>query len=272
MEENVIESNQAEPQEATEVVEPAANAEDQSVQDVWAEDFDMNDDNNTAEQPQKEVADTEPSEEPAVELEYKTEGLGDLDAPLVVKRKGKLYDLTDMDQIRNLVEKGLDSTIKNQELADMRRELEKERNPDITDKELNTLDTNAEIETIAEKIASSDYADAFKGIVSVLPSNTVDQLRSDPRMLEGLRVDTESGLAAKIMPLAEKYMAIEGLDFMEAYIKGGNEINKSAQSRSQSIDKLTAVPKTHNNVEVKQKDIWEMTDSEYNALMSSERR
>ncbi len=235
---------------------------------AWDEDFDTTE--LPTEEPQEE-AQAEPQEK-AVDLNYVTEGLSPLDNPLVVKRKGKLYDLTDMDQIRNLVEKGLDSTIKNQELAELRRELELTKNPDITEQELSQLDTSAEVEHIAEKIASSNYVEDFKTFIDILPGVVTDQLRGDPQMLEGLRQDVESGLAGKILPGMQRLMDVDNLTFKEAYMKSGSEVMKSKQSRSQAIDKLTAAPTRGSIPEVKSKDIWDLDDSEYRALMDTERR
>ncbi len=264
MEDTMIDSESTGEQEVVTTEPTVDNSENQG--DVWAEEFDVND------EPKEEVVKaTEPVEE-STEAEYVTEGLGDLDKPIVIKYKGKTFDIANMDQIRDLMERGMGATQKLQELAEMRKELHKEQNPDMTEQELSNIDTSVEVESIAQKIANSKYVDAFKGIVETLPDDVTDKLRSDPRMLEGLRVDTESGLAQKIIPLAERYMAIEGLSFMEAYIKGGNEVNQSAKSRSQSIDKLTAVPKSTGNVEVKQKDVWDISDSEFRSLMDSERR
>ena len=266
-----MENNLNEPSVSTEIgssnTEPTVDDTGVQPTDVWAEDFD------TSGEVPTEAKESE--DEPVVDdvqPEYRTEGLGDLDAPLVVKRKGKLYDLTNLDEIRNLVEKGLDSTIKNQELADLRRELAKEQNPDITDEELSNVDTVNEIESIAQEISSSSYVDDFKSIVETLPNSVVDQLRSDPKMLRGFSVDMKSGFAQKIMPIADRYMNIDGLSFQEAYMKAGSEVMDKQDVKSDRITKLTSQPGTVDNVQVKQKDVWSMSDDEYKSLMSSERR
>ena len=252
--------------ETVDTVEPSA--EDTGVQvDVWDEKFDVTD------MPKEEVQETEPVKEVTEELsEYKVSGLGALDKPLVIKRKGKLYDMTDLDQIRNLVEKGLDSTVKNQELADMRRELLKEQNPDISEQELKQVDTNNEVERVAQNIMNSSYAEAFQGVVGSLPDSVTEQLRGDPRMLQGLSVDVESGLAMKIMPQVDRLMNVDGMSFKEAYMIAGKSVMDKQEVRTGKLDKLVSQPTTQNNVVAETKDIWSMSDSEFQGLMDTERR
>lgn len=265
--------------EETDLIDPTATVNDEVTetahteadttgnQDIWSEDFDPNAPD-TPDEPQEQEQDEESAEKP----EYKTKGLGKLDKPLVVKRKGKLYDLTDLDQIRDLVERGLDSTIKNQELAKLRRELLQAKNPDATAEELDSVSKEHEVEQVAQKILNSSYAEDFKQLASQLPEQVTQQMRSDPRMLEAFSVDVESGLAQKIMPKAQRYMDIDGLDFKEAYLKAGGELMQSEQRRSESVDRLTAVPKSTGNVETKERSIWDIPDDEFQALMATERR
>ncbi len=263
----VIEPEATNDQSESEVV----NTGDQNVSDVWQEDgFD-----NTE---TMEVQSDKPTDEVPTEtvdentLEYVTEGLSPLDSPLVVKRHGKLYDLTDMNQIRDLVERGLDSTVKNQELADMRRELQKERNPDVSEQELDNLGVTGEVEGISQEILNSSYADSFKGVVNGLPENTLDELKSNPNMLRGLSQDVKSGLAQKIMPNVNRYMDVDGMSFKEAYMKSGQEVMSKQNNVSKSMNKLISEPKTSNNIEVKEKSIWDIEDSEFRSLMDTQRR
>ncbi len=266
MEQAIIESEAVESQEVTEVTAPATVNEDEST-DVWAEDF------NTEDVPAETIDEpvVEPKETTDKLPDYITQGLGDLDEPIVVKVNGKIYDIKDKDQIRDLMERGFNATQKLQELADLRRELEQTKNPDITEQELSNLDTSAKVEQIAEKIASSSYVEDFRSFIDILPGTVTDQLRGDPQMLEGLRQDVESGLANKILPTLQRYMDVDNLTFKEAYMKSGSEVMKSQQSRSQAIDKLTAAPRTGSVPEVQSKSIWSMSDSEYKSLMDSER-
>ncbi len=253
--------------ETTEVVEPTtADTTENQPQDAWSEDFD------TADIPNEESTPKPVDEPEEVQPEYKTEGLGALDTPLVVKRKGKLYDLTDLDQIRDLVERGLDSTVKNQELADMRRELLKEQNPDMTNDQLTQADTDNEVEHIAQTIMNSTYADDFKDVITALPQSEVDRFRSDPKLLEGLRVDVASGFAKQIMPQVDRLINVDGMSFEEAYFTAGKALHDKQEVKQSRIDKLTAQPDTNNNVQVKQQSIWDIPDNEFRSLMDTERR
>jgi len=270
MSEEMIDSTSAESQETTTVVEPAADTENQTV-DYWNEDAPLDED--TPEEPTVAQED-EQQEESAVDKipEYITEGLGSLEEPIVIKYKGKIFDIADKDKIRDLMERGMGATVKNQELADMKRDMLKQQNPEMTDTEISNIESSTEVEAIAQKITGSSYVDAFKDVITGLPDDITSQLRSDPRMLEGLRVDVESGLATKIMKHADRFMALDGMSFQEAYMKGGKMIADSAKTREDTIAKLTSSPDTNNNVRVEKQDVWSMSDADYKALMSTERR
>jgi len=265
----MIASEPAEQQEVHDT-EPAA-AEENQTHDYWSEDFDKTD--APADAPVEEVETTEPSEEPADERpEYITKGLGSLDRPVVLKRKGKLYDISDLDQLRDLAERGLDATSKLQEVAELKKELLKAQNPDVSEQELQNINVETEVETIAQSIVNSPIAEDFKSVITELPEEVVNTLRSDPQMLKGLKLDVESGLAQKVMPSVRRYMDIEGLDFRSAYLKAGSEVVESAKRRDTAVTQLTSAPTKTGNVEVKEKDIWDIDDNEFRALMASERR
>ncbi len=263
----VTDSNVTDVQEVVESTEPVAATEESQVNtnDAWSEDFDMD---------SEPTMDTVEAVEPKVEAspEYITEGLGDLDKPIVVKVNGKIYDIKDKDQIRNLMEKGFNATQKLQEVAELRRELEQYKNPEATVEQLDAIGDNAEIESISQSILNSSYADSFKDSVGELPEGTLNELRTSPRMLKGLSVDFESGLAQKIMPMVGKLMDIESMSFQEAYTTAGRQVMSKQDKVSNSVNKLVAEPRTSNNVEVKQDGIWDMSDSDFNALMDTERR
>lgn len=273
MEDNtIIDQTPAESQEVAQTTTGPAADERNETQDAWSEEaFDM-----SVDAPDEgPVLTDEPKEEPQTDNvpgEYITEGLGSFEEPLVIKYKGKLFDISDKDQARDLMERGMGATQKLQELADLKRQMLQDQNPDMSQQELNTATTQQDVETIAEKITASPYVNDFKSIVSALPDDTVNALRTDPRMLEGLRQDTESGLAQKIMKHAERYMAIDGLSFQEAYIKGGKQVVQSQHKGQEQVDRLTSEPRTSNNVKVEQKSVWDISDDEFKQIMSTERR
>ncbi len=261
--------------DSTEVIADSndTNVESQTPDnvDVWDENFSVEDG-----EPTQEVQETEPVKEPATiedAHEYITEGLGDLDKPLVVKVKGKVYDLKSMDQIRDLVEKGFMATQKTQQLAELKRELMKEQNPDITNEDMALQETEDAVERISQEILNSDIAEDFKGVISSIPTSDREQFRQDPNLLGMLQVDVKNGLTKKIMPSVERYMALENMSFREAYGLSAKNYYDSMQMKDNRVKTLTSVPDNTSSVtKTEKQDIWDMSDKEYRSLMSTERR
>jgi len=259
--------------------EPEIQETDNSkTKDPWNEDFNVEENMPEVEGQEEVSEDTEPADEkPADMPEYITEGLGELDNPLVVKVKGKVYDLKNLDQIRDLVERGFVSTQKMQELAELKRELLSKENPELTNDELdetvNSQEVNKEIERISTEILNSNMADDFRGVLSSIPEADVDMFRNDPRMLDGLRHDVQSGLAGKIMPKVERLMVVDGMSFQEAYVEAGKAVNDSNNRAQTNMDRLSSGGSGSSAViEAKQKDIWSMSDSEFRALSDTVRQ
>ena len=80
------------------------------------------------------------------------------------------------------------------------------------------------VETVANEILQSAYAEDFKSGLEMIPNDIRNQLSNDPRLLSDFAGDYESGIAQKIMPEAEKLMAIKGLDFFTAYMTAGQSL------------------------------------------------
>ena len=270
--------------ESTEVIADSNDTEieSQNIQDetndnsgVWDEEFDVND----GEPSEESVESDEPNKEPEntdSEPEYITAGLGDLEKPIVIKYKGKKFDITSKDQIRDLMERGMGATQKLQELAEMRKELALKDNPELTDEQLQESETNESVERISQEILDSDIADDFKQVLSVLPEQELGKFRTNPKMLQALQHDVASGLAQQLMPEVEKRMALENMSFDEAYMAVGIELmesNGNGQVRDNKARKLGSIPSATTSImESKPKDIWDLDDKEYKSLMDTERR
>ncbi len=262
--------------ETVEAVEPSA--ENDGVQnDPWDEDFD------TTEIPREETTEVvEPNEETVTneQPEYITKGLGDLAEPIVVKVNGKIYDIKDKDQIRDLMERGFNATQKLQELAQSKRELLKEKNPDITEQELDSVDVNNEVEQISSEILNSPNVEEFKNVFAAMPEEALNQFRSNPGMLRGLKVDIDSGFVGHIMPSIQRYMDIDGMGFQEAYMTAGQEYHEGKNQRQQKENKVNANRELLSNApsnssavaSSESKDIWEISDSDYKSLMNNVRQ
>ena len=261
MEETMMDSATVAEQEVTTTEPESTEVAENQPKDYWSEEFDAQAEPEIESDKDEQPKDAEEDKTTDVDnLEYVTSGLGELDKPIVIKYKGNLYDIKDKDQMRDLMERGMGATKKLQELAEMRKELEKQKNPEISEQELDNLDVTTEVEAISQKILESNYAEDFKGIVSKLPTDIVERMRKDPKMLEGLRIDTESGLAQKIMSKAQRYMDIDGIGFVEAYKRGGQELMSKQKDVSSRKTKLVSEPRPSNNIEVKEKSIWDIDD------------
>jgi hypothetical protein len=199
-----------------------------------------------------------------------------LDDPIVVKVDGTVYELDSLDEIRNLIERGTGVTRKYQKLAADRKALEEQlaalgQEPNVT----SDNPVEDDVETIANDILASSYADAFTADVQQLDAQTKEVLASDPQMLKGLAIDYESGFAQKIMPNVHKYMKINGMSFEDAYFEAGKSYQSDTEKKTNNAAKakmLNAQPKTVSKAssnELGRKSIDAMSDAEFNAYFAN---
>ncbi len=240
----------------------------------------------------------------AKDADYVTNGLGELETAVVLKRKGKLFDIKSIDELRNLAEKGLDSTIKNQEISghrdvidtieangismddinllaniksgsfDALQQLQSAygANDNAEVQDMTTTSTESRIEAIAQTVMSSNYADDFKSVVSIIDSGTMEKFRKSPEALEMLRQDVESGRAKSFLPDVERAMAVDGLTFVQAYKKIGDARSASNTQRKEKAKSLGSAPRAAgSNTAPKPSGAWEMSSDDFNRLMSKQR-
>ena len=198
-----------------------------------------------------------------------------LDDPMIIKVDGQVYELDSIDEIRNLVERGTGVTKKFQQLAEDRKALEKQLEELGQTPNVETVDDTAdEVESIAQAILDSDYADNFTLDMKALDDGTKQLLGSNPEMLKGLSIDYESGLAQKIMPQVHKFMNVDGLSFEDAYVKAGRSYQSNTERQTQAKPKanmLKAEPKVGSKVsgELGRAAIDGMSDKEFNAYFAN---
>jgi len=266
-------------------------SEQPKVVDFWDENFNVTDGVNPTEQP---AADAEPGKtvtEPqsdntdytelyAKQLDGETDK--QLDNPILLKHKGKVIDITSAKELRDLAERGLGSTAKYQEMAEQRKMLDGITSEDIDmlrkfkagdQTVLNELATpresnqENEIDTVAQTILDSSYADDFKGLVGNLSAPDKTLISTDPRVLRGLQIDFESGTAQKLMPLVERYMTVKGLPFIEAYTTAGKEMFSG--SREKAGEQLVSQPSATSSVTTTpEQDAWAMDTASFNKIMN----
>ena len=213
-----------------------------------------------------------------------------LDKPILVKYKGKVVDIDNVNELKDMAEKAIAATVKLQEAAELRKQFEGITPEDLellrrfksgdesvvaelaTPRE--TVDTTAdEVNQIATEILSAPYADQFKGFVGTLNPADKQILQTNPQILNGLKIDFENGLAQKIMPLAERKIAINGMDFLAAYTEAGKEVMDKGDTRKKSVDQLTAAPKDTTSVKTHPKeDVWSMDTPTFQKLFKQQLR
>ncbi len=271
------------------VTEPQAT-ENPGV-NFWDEEFKVTDGVNPTEQPTQEsegeAATTEEQSDTTDYTELYDTQLADeadktLDNPILLKHKGKVIDITSAKELRDLAERGLGATAKYQEMSEQRKMLDGitpedidmlRRYKDGDETVLNELSTPREsnetndIDTVAQTILDSSYADDFKGLVGKLPASDKTLISTDSRVLKGLQIDFESGTAQKLMPLVERYMAVKGIPFLEAYTTAGKEMFSG--SRQSAAEKLTAQPSANSSVKTTpEQDAWAMDTASFNKIMN----
>ena len=184
-----------------------------------------------------------------------------LDKPMYIKINGTTHTIDNVDEMRNLMERGLNHTQKMQELARDRKEFESNRvdeeSPTVTEDA-----TTVEVDEIANDILNSSYAESFQSGVSQLPSSVRSELSTNPQMLKGLSQDYESGLAQKIVPSVAREMAVKGISFRDAYVSIGQKLNQQTQQVAQSRDTLNAQPKANTSIATNT-DVNSMSDGEF---------
>ena len=254
--------------------------------DVWSEEFNMDD--NPEEIAVKE--DVEPiKEEPIAEdLEslYKAQ-MGNTDAtiasPILIKLNGKVTKIDNINDLKDLTEKGLSATKKFQEMSEDRKVIEFMNDNGISMESLNQLITSRgdeviesnqntqqdmQVQQVVDKISNSAYVEDFKSGVAFLPDNVKETIGNSPELLDGLYGDFESGLAQKVMPIVERTMAIKGLDFITAYRQAAESV-MGGSPMPKKTNPLTAEPRG-NTLGVKaepKQDVWSMSSDDFKQYM-----
>ncbi len=175
----------------------------------------------------------------------------ELDKPVLLKHDGNVMEVSNLDELRNLAERGFNATKKFQRLAEDRKALEAQLEelgqvPNVEE----SNDVVNEVEDVADEILSSSYAETFIADMQSMPDEVRDQLSNDPQLLRELSIDYKSGLGSKIMPKVSRAMAVGNLSFRDAYVKVGREILQTQDKQEQDKPKvamLKAQPKKANS-------------------------
>jgi len=287
--ENVIDTATTEPTitestESTEVVDGQKGGSIENV-DVWSEDFNMD-----GEAPSEDGAQ---AVEKIVEAPIDLDGLyaaqmdsndAVLDKPVLMKLNGKVVEIDNVNDMKDLMERGLSATKKFQEMAEDRKTIEFLDNNGLTMEDLSQLiqsrgekpietsqntQQDMQVQQVVDKISNSAYVEDFKSGVAFLPDNIKETIGNSPELLDGLYGDFESGLAQKVMPIVERTMAIKGLDFITAYRQAAESVMGGSKPTPKRINPLTAEPRG-NTLGVKaepKQDVWSMSSDDFKQYM-----
>lgn len=207
-----------------------------------------------------------------------------LDKPILLKFNGTVHKVDSIKELKNLAEQGISFTKKSQDMSEQRQLLttleqngydaEALRNLASTHKgsELVEADmSSAEIESVAQEILSSNYADSFKSVIGSMPESVTAQMRQDPQMLKAIAYDVESGLAQSIMPEVNRLMDIKGLSFEKAYVQAGNDYNTKKESVNIKRETLKSQPtsNSHVNSPTSNEDVWKMDSKQFEKYFNS---
>ncbi len=298
-----MEDTHIEPAPSGDVEQPAADAAEQPQveTDVWTEEFDStnepqaDDDNNVETDTEPDTADEEPEviDEASQddESDYVTEGLGELDCPLVLKHKGTLYDIKNLDELRELAEKGLGAQVKFQEIAKDRTTLELMSDHDISSDDIaelvkmrrgeiqpddlkEYLDTSTtQVNEIAQGMVDAEYFEDVKGITRLMSDNDREMFGKSPELMRMLKVDMEAGVGSKIRPRLLHLINVNNMSFIEAYKQAGAELIKVRLKKDTQKKRLKKAPKRGSVDKAEpQKDAWDMSDDDFQNIMSRGRR
>ena len=294
--------------------------------DIWDEDFDINSSPKpdgvqqqppgSDEKPKGDDSGQSPTPDTSLNWEnkYKEQLLVEeskkLPSPILLKHKGKVLEIDNARDLRDLAEKGLGATAKFQEMSEQRRFLEKIESAGITQDDVELLrrarmgdseaanalisaqpgpepvdtDTLRSIEqadAIANEIISKPYADDFKTALSLIPDESRESYAYNPKFMSALKADFDQGIAQKILPVAQKLVAVKGMDFIDAYkqaglevlkVSGNNNRNTGNQDKQDMANRLANAPGSKSSITKEEpKDVWSMSSDEFQRIMGKVR-
>lgn len=143
-------------------------------------------------------------------------------------------------------------------------------------------------EIIAQSIVNDKQLfETFTRVTSGLPKHFIQAVTSNGKDLATFKEQIQSGLAQEIIPQALK-LTYQGVDFIDAYVRVGTKImserasnntqqqqqpqDRTISDREKNLrkianDKNSGSQKTNKNVEAD--DVWNMSDDDFEKLVSS---
>jgi len=253
--------------------------------DMFAEEDEVDTPQSDEDSPEESES-IEPMEMPSEDLDvlYKTQMSDDttlLDKPILIKINGKVTKIDNINDLKNLSERGLSATQKMQGIAEERKRLQFLDDNGITEDDLNSLlagkgisepitqdETAVQVEEVAQTILDSDYASDFKSTADMLPEDIRAEMGKNPKLLNDFYGDIQSGLAQQILPTLAEVMNIKNVSFFEAYGMVGDRLAKDDSGIELKKQTLRSQPKPNSqSLDSNNVDIWSMDDAAFNKYM-----
>lgn len=270
--EDLTESVDTEPTDNVEVAETEVNT---NIDDMSDEEFSKHFDNVKADGSNKEPEADKTVDKDNVH-ENDLEGLyvaqmsdadAKLDKPVFIKVNGEVMEITNINDLKNMAERGNSVTRKFQKLAEDRKALEKQLQdlnvePDVQDESI------SEVEDVSSEILESSYAEDFKSNLVFVPDEIRNELAVNANMLKGLSYDFSTGLAQQILPKVKREMAINGVSFQDAYVSIGKNINAQKENVQKQKQVLKAEPK-QTKYQAPSVDVDNMSNDEFDRYFAN---
>ncbi len=140
----------------------------------------------------------------------------------------------------------------------------------------------SEVDIVADEILKDEvHATDFRNIAKTLPQSFMDEITSNAKDLKAFSGHIKSGIAQKVIPMAINSQIVNGGTFLENYNRVGQAMNQQTKQpeqkreigqREADLRKRASSGTGHNHQSDKfsGKDVWDMSDEEFDKLSSSD--
>jgi len=269
-------------------VEPQVETE-QEIDDMSEQEFEDFYNGSDAE---STPAETEPEKNDEIDLDslYKAQmddTDGKLAKPMLIKVDGKVMEVSNINDVKNMMEKASGAKAAFQKIAGDVKTIDFLKDNNISQDDLDNLlsgrgqaprvktqeDVNSDrTANIIQNIESSAFADNFLADVSALPQDVALSIGSNPELLNELAFEYQEGYAQKVMPHVHREMTVKGISFEDAYQSVGKRLMAKEENTDTSKKVLGAMPNNRgnrSNGSMTAKDMDNMSDADFDAYYAN---
>jgi len=136
----------------------------------------------------------------------------------------------------------------------------------------------SEVDQVADEILKDEvHASEFRRISGTLPQDFMQEITSNARDLKAFSNHIKNGIAQKVIPLAINSQIVNGGTFLENYNKVGFEMSQQTKQpeqkreigeREKELRKRASSGRgnNHQSQSTSDKDIWDMSDEDFDKL------